>query len=164
MKIPKSIESLVALAIEQFPDDTKSAVEKALDDVKKLPEFDTYVEALIRYSLTQLAYAARHQINVKIKKEQGHYATVRKVAATSVVVNRVYRSLYDYRIGGKTLGQVTGRDIDTIINRESASAEGHLFNVRLCYKLQGLVGVNETVREVLSEKKLQDIFQEVQEA
>lgn len=135
-------------------------VEMAEDKVRKLPDFKQHVEALVSAAIRQTVYDVRHEDNRRIKYDAGVYNRPAKVnPGTSTVVNRTYRSVFDYHIMGVVLGNILGGELDRIIQTHGEIAEGHLKLVRIAEWLKTQrIPANKRVRDVVSEKKLRAQF------
>lgn len=159
MEIPENVLRIVEEMAAKYPADIPKAIERAEKDIRSLPEFDELVSMLVRNTVQELVYDARHRANTRMRREAGDYGGQAKVVSgNSACLGRVCVSVYSYHIAGTKLGLVKGADLEAIAESERAIASGHLFNVRLCSKLKGLVPADKCVQEVVSEKKLRALF------
>lgn len=161
-KIPEPVIRTVERIASQHPNDILTAVEESVAEVKRLPDYKKYVNDLVRDAIQDQVYACRHASNVSMKKQNGEYGGQHKVNGASVAVERIYESHYNYRIAGKTLGEIIGNEIESLIETEQAIASGHKFNAALlCWvRSQGVSG-DKKVKDVVSERKLAANFDRI---
>ena len=163
MEMPKEVLDLAAEIAVKYGADIEKATDALDRAIRKLPEFEDLTENLLRMAEQELIYDARHQANIRTRLENGGYGGPAKVVSgDSEAVKRVAQSVYAYAIAGTMLGMVLGDQLPDIAASEAARAEGHAFNARLCERLAGMVPKGKRVREVVSEKRLQSIFREVE--
>ena len=149
-------------ASDNHPDDIPAATDQAFREAKRHPEFETVIEGLMRESIRDLINDARHKVNCLIKRQTGYFDKIKpKVTGVSEAVLEVNRSVYDYRINGKTLGNVMGCELDAIINNESAMMQGHQFKFELARWLKPHVPDDKSVRESVPERKLRANFRRI---
>lgn len=164
MRFPDSVINAATAAAEAYPDDVAAAASAAEYDIRGLAEFPALVASLVSAAVRELVYDARHAANVRTRKQAGRYGTPAKVVpGGSPAVERVYESVYDYYIGGTTLGALKGEDLQGIAEREQGLAEGHLFNASLCGRLATRVPVGRRVRDVVPEQELRKMFKKLEE-
>jgi len=155
---------IVRVAVEKHPENIEDAIKQAEHDIRKLPSFAKLVSDLVRSAIGDLVYDARHQITTSIKQAACEYGGPAKVVVgASKSVNTAALSVYLFCIAGTTLGNLRGEQLAGIIESERAIRDGHDFNVRLCERLLTLVPKKKRVRDVVSEKKLRGIFQQIEE-
>jgi hypothetical protein len=154
--IPESVTAIVEKVVARHPNDIGAATNEALTKVKASPNFKEFYMSLVTHCLTELIYDARHKANVQLKRQTGRYNNKSKVDYT--LSSSSYRYCYDYYVNGQTLGNILGKDLLSIANSEKEIAGGHLFNHELCTWLSTQVPDDKMVREVVSEKKLQQAF------
>ena len=133
------------------PGDPAAATMQAEAAIRALPEFAASVDAMVTDTIRAGIYAARHRANVAIKRASGQYGQAAIVDNASPVVARVYESVYQYRIGGRTLGTLSGAELIDVANREAATADGHRFNAELCKWLAERVPPDKLAKDVVSE-------------
>lgn len=157
MVIPEEIRRVAERAVAQHPGDTKAAKNLAIEEAEKLKNYRSLERILAKEAIEHTVDDVRHNSNRTMRNETS--VEPNKVTAASAVVNDVCRSVYNFFVAGKTLGMITGNEIDGIILDESSKARGHIFTVRLMMWLrgQGVCG-EKTVREVVSEKFLESSF------
>ncbi len=158
MELPASVTKIVKDAVAANPGDIPAAIDASVAGVRNLPEYPDIIEALTRNAVSFLVYQSRHAVNVELKKQAGGYGGPAKVAAASDAVRDAYRSYFDYTIGKRTLGLLTGLELDAVADQEGNIANGHLFNVELCRLVRAKVNDDEVVKDVLKEKRLAAIF------
>lgn len=161
MEFPESVLAVVAKAVEQHPNDISAAVAAAEQEVLGLDEFEEFSGLLIHHTLQGLVYDARHMLNRRIKNDAGLYGAAPKVSGMSERVNAIHASVYAYCIGGMTLGEVKGEELEGLAASEAEIAAGHAFNVRLCTELARLVPEGKAVKQAMTEKKLRALFRTV---
>lgn len=157
---PDEVNQVIDDAVRQYPDDIDTAVDVAVEDIMSLPCFKNIRNDLFRSAIRSLIHDKRHSINVSIKHAASKYGGPAKVKyASSEAVNRVSASCYDYSIGSRSLGSMTGVELLEVRESELAIAKGHQVNATLCERLSKIVPPEKTVRESVTEKKLWQIFQ-----
>lgn len=162
MEFPSELVEVIERVAQQYSGDIPAAVEQAEKEIVKLPCYKQTVTMLVRRAIMELIYGARHKTNVAIKRDTGYYEETAKQKVgldETGVINRVYKSVYDYCIGAKTLGYLTGKELPELASKERNQASGHLFNAALLDWLQsqGVTG-DKKVREVVGERKLRATF------
>lgn len=163
MQLPQSIVKAAQAAADANPTDVNAATDAALAAIQSLPEFADLAGLLVREAVQGEVYAARHRTNVQIKREQGLYGQPPKVVVgRSADIDRIYESVYNIRIGGTVLGELTGDAIPRLRAGELASAAGHQLNAALLMWLEnkGVRG-DKRVRDVVSERQLKKALQEL---
>jgi len=166
MEFPKQILKIVGKCAAKYGDDVEHAVTYAGKQVRRLKEFDSFASGLIDHALRELIYDARHQTNLRIRRENGNDSDrvdPKVIVGRSPAVAEVYESVYNYLIAGMMLGSVCGEMLESIAASERARAGGHTFNAHLAEELRLLVPEDKTVREVVSEEHLQKLFRRLQE-
>lgn len=163
MDYPESVLEAVHDAASEHGDDLGQAVECAVAKVRALPEFGGLVDQFVKTAVQELLYRDRHQTNVAIRRQGGAYGAAAKVSpAGSAAVRRVFQSYFDYCVGGKQLGAVLGEELAGLADGERERAAGHQFNARLLDRLQAVVPEGKRVRDVLTDRKLGNLFKEIE--
>ena len=150
--------------------DIDVAVDAALARVKQLPNYQVLTERLIRDAVKDLVHDARHQVNKGIKQRRGEYTQpINAPVKMTQTVQEVYQSYYNYCIGSRTLGSLTGAELLEVADQQEKQAKGFVFNSTLCRKLATVVPPDRTVKEVVSKQKdlakyFSDTHKEVYEA
>lgn len=156
------VSDIISSSVQNYPTDMKKALEESLERIKRLPNYRSLVEDLIKGHVQTMIYEARHRQNVRIRRETGQYGQPSKVkVGESKEVRDSYMSCYLYFIGGMTLGQMTGDDLVEIALGEKMKAEGHMYNVKLLEAIQPFVKSDQRVQDAIPEKKLKGIFSRV---
>lgn len=165
MALPESVLRIVRKAAEDHPGDIERAVSQAVQEVRKLKDYQNFVDNLVRHCIKEQVHEARHKANVRIKHNAKHYQrTYRTSPSSGAAVEGVYRSVYEFRIAGTTLGELRGSDLRGIAENERALAGGHQFRARLCeWLIERKVPDDKKVREVVSEKELVKVFKGLQD-
>lgn len=159
MQYPESVLSVARAMAAKHGDDIPRAVTEAEKLIRKLPEFDSLVDQMIRNAVREMVYDARHISNVATKRQTGHYFQEQKVDTTkSKAVLQAYKSVYAYCVAGTQLGLLYGERLAEIAESEQSIANGHVFNAALCRKLSEIVPKGTQVKDAISEKKLRALF------
>lgn len=149
------IDDIAGQAAEKFPEDIDRATDQAEREFWKHPEHDEWIRRLVRDQLRSLIHGWRHIRNTQKKKSAGGYGGPAKVnKACNSVANASRDSFFSYCIAGTTLGSMTGIELKRTAESERAMSNGHLFNATLCEELAKVVPDEKTVKESVSEKKL----------
>ncbi len=162
MSLPESVMSIAIAAVKRHGDDITAAVDEAETKIRKLKEFSEVVDALVHDAVQRLVYQLRGQSNQAVRRQSGVYgqpAKVRVGASESVAVAEA--SYLSYYIGGRTLGGILGSELLSIAESETAVAAGHQFNAELCRQLAAIVPQNKSVAEVVSERRLRNLFKKL---
>jgi hypothetical protein len=188
MNHPESILRAGRKAAERFPDDIPRATRYALQLFKRLPEYEEWCEGLPMGMAQDIVHEARHHHNREIKRQSRREEEVAVAACASSVgaatnggstrprpeprprinvaesqgVRSTYTSYMTYRIAGKTLGLLYGRELEDIAVGERARSSGHEFNARLVQRLQSVVPDDRMVQEAISEERFKSIWKDVE--
>lgn len=163
MDLPRHVLQAATDAAAAHPTDPDAATDQALKAVRRMPDFNEFVESLVRRAIQDAVYAARHAHNVRVKRQQGVYGPPPAVLPSAADdVARAYESVYSYRIGGTVLGDLTGDQLPVVAAAEIERSKGHQFNAALVEWLrsQGVTG-DRRVRDVVAEKKLEQNFRRI---
>lgn len=159
---PESIQQIVAECAAKYKNDIDKAVDQAVSQVQALDDYEDFVDLLVRTAVRGKITDFRHSVSTAIKRAAGEYGGPAKVGTDLSAVNAVARGVFDYFIGGRTLGTITGEELKQIRDSEAEKATGHLFNAGLCEALIPLVQEGKTVRECVAESKVRRIFKTIQ--
>lgn len=159
MKIPKIVIAIAGKAVDEHPDEISKAVKMAESEIRQLPEFQESVDALIHQAIKDLVYNARCAVSKTIRKNV-HSGPAKVLAACSAVETSIAKSVFNYCIGTRTLGDMTGAELREIACREHRIAEGHMFNSRLAGRIAPMVPENKKVKNTLKENVVDRIFRE----
>lgn len=162
MEFPESLLTVVKRAVKKYPADIEKCVAEAEKLLRKRKAFTEWVGMLITQGVQEIVYDIRHQINVRIKKENKEYGGKSTVIPGASEAVQEVESVYAYRIAGTMLGLVLGADLRGIADSEAAIANGHQFNSILARRLMPLVPKDKRVQDVVTEKRLQKMFREAQ--
>lgn len=162
MQFPDEVHRIVKQAARDHPE-ACAAVDAAVRDVRRLPCYAKLVEDLVHEAVGNLVYSARHHLNREMRRNggcppgTGH--TRPKVRTTPDAISKVYDRIFDYRVGGVSLGLLRGADLPGIIQGERASADTHTRNAQLLEWVasQG-VPEDACVRDVIDPRKLRRTF------
>lgn len=156
MSMPEHVMRLIQESVTKHGSDIAKAIDVAERRIRSLPDYGEIVDSLIHRCVQELVYTARGSLTNRLKNQLGGYDQEAKVVVgESESVNGVYRSVYTHFIGGTMLGEITGDDIDALMESETAKAKGHQFNAALLKWLQaqGVIG-DKRVRDVVPESRL----------
>jgi hypothetical protein len=151
--------------VRKHKSDLTKAVNECFDRVRKFDGYDEYVSTLVRQALRERIHRARHGQNVSQRRENGHYGNGAKVVtagSNAVSEGARKKSLYDYFVSGRILGDMTGADLASMAVMEGELASGHLFNHALFTELGKIVPKDKMVREAVKEGRLKAIFTKLQ--
>ena len=161
MEFPESVLEICNAAAAKFPD-VRQGVKWANREVRKLPDYDEFIDRLVFGAVEGGVYDSRHKLNTAMRFAAGGYGGPAKVVSGGCeAVNRIAVAVYSCRIAGTMLGLLTGKQLPAIAETESAMASGYEFNAALCRRLAKVVPEDKQVRDAVSEKKLRAIFQEI---
>ena len=166
MKFPRSFLQAAEAASQKHPEDVAEAARVALEAIRGLPEFGDCVDLLVEEAVTLMVYNARQYKNKRIKTAAGHYAKkgVRKVStAESEALAQAYDEVFEYCIGGRTLGSILGKEIPDLEKTQRLEAGGYLYNADLLLTLRPLVPPNKTVKQAVPRERMKRIFRELEE-
>jgi len=162
MEFSDEIQTIVKASAAKHGDKISKAVNDAERRIRKLPDFKSMINGLVRSAIQELVYDARHKMNTKIRQAMGSYGQPAKtITGASIAVGKASASLYSYHIAGTLLGSVQGSDLAGIAENEAAKADGHGFNAKLAARLAKIVPDEKLVRNVVSETRLKTIFMEL---
>lgn len=157
-QFPESMLAVIKAATQRHGNDVAAAAAEAEAEVRKLPEYASLAELLVSAAVRDAVYAARHKINVAIKRDSWT-GPAKVVVGLSTGVEQAMTSCFSYCIGGRLLGDLTGFDLPKIAQLSQSQADGHLFNVRLVQWLQANgVAEGRRVRDCVTESRLRQAF------
>lgn len=161
IKYPKSVLDVARRAVEKYKEDTQLAAKEANKNVRRLKDFEELVDLIVFKAMQDLVYDIRHATNVQTRNDAKKYGpgpTVRP-GTSKVALQPTQSVLETYYIGSTVLGSLKGSELGKIATDERLRANGHIFNANLCSRLQPLVPKNKTVRECVSQRKIDAIWQ-----
>jgi hypothetical protein len=155
VKTPSGVMAIVKQMAKKYRDDVQKATDEAVREVKKLSDYEVFVDGLVWQAIHELIYDERHHSNHQAKMLSGTYHTVPKVLeGTSKAVARASQSLYNLYVAGRTLGSFLGKELESAARAEENVGHGHILNAYLLRSLQPFVPENKTVRESVSERRI----------
>jgi len=154
------IRQIVEEETDTHQGDIKAAVQSSISRIRKLPDYQNYVDYFVHQAIQLMVHTRRHHINVNFRRNSGKYNTVPKTIPGAAVA-AVARSVYAYNISGRLLGDILGEELKGISEIELAKASGCAFNAKLCKALIPLVPKGKRVREAVKKARLEKIFSEV---
>jgi hypothetical protein len=121
------------------------------------PELDRSLYAQLRRSAClEALYDVRHRNVTSIKSN----ACTRGIEAITAAGETMARSIMEWPIGNKRLGDLLGSELLPLAEAESALAFGHAVNSKFLRTLADRVEGERTVRESLSEKEAAALFKQ----
>lgn len=148
----------VTKAARKHRDDIDHAVQCAERAVSKLPEWKDWIADLARAHLRELIHNVRHGDNVTMRRDAGEFGGPAKVDMSTGAANRIAnQSWFSYFIGGRTLGQILGKELKGLAKSEREKAEGCIFNAKLLEQLAGMVPEEKRVCDAVSETQIKRI-------
>ena len=136
-------------------DDIETAVLTAEKQIRACKSFKHWQTELITRAIREGIHRARHESNVRFRRQAGDYGGPAKVGVTDVVNEVANQSrLESYVIAGYVLGSIFVEELPAFAAAEQAKANGAEFNAQLCLGLQRLCAkqTGETVGECVTEK------------
>lgn len=111
MAYPKELPEIARKAVDRYPSNIEKSTDIALRLIKRLPEYDDFMESLIRDAVQDIIYDIRHSDNVAMKRANGMYNIEPKViVSNSSAVLEVFKSLYEMRNAGAQIRQRLKKD------------------------------------------------------
>ena len=161
MDEPQVFQKIIRRAVKNHPDSIDDATADAVHAVYAIPASKELIRTLIEIACRRTIEQLRHSLNRSLKKSNGDYARVtpKVLSGAGAAVAKVCRSLYEYFIGGMTVGSMGCKDIMRIEKKERTAADGHQANADFLHSLKPLVTTGKTVREAVPEKKLRALMQ-----
>jgi hypothetical protein len=161
-ELPKELyDKLMAIAAEESDkssDDIQLAIKRTVARFKRIPNWQQALEVLLYKCAQEAVYAHRHMENIRIKKEAGEYGGPAKVTGGGMAA-KVAQQCYEIVLAGRVLGDVTGEELDEMIDVEQQMVRGHTANVRLLKSLKPLVKPGQCVRNAVKPAKLLELVQ-----
>lgn len=139
----------------------ETAVDRLARWVRGRDWFPKWESELVGAQCRNAIHDARHRHNVATRKDMnGGQSKV----GISAAIGELSGKLLAYNIGGRTLGVITGEELDELRTSERERAAGHRFNAVLCEKLRPLVQDDKTVAECVSSEQLMKVWKQAQNA
>lgn len=154
------LQKLVDAAVDKHPSSIKDATNLVLKKASRAAWFETVTDELIRRAVLGMIHDNRHGKNVDMRMARGDYGGPAKVTA-GAASGRIAQGVMAYMIAGRTLGMLTGDELNATADSEAEIASGHQFNVRLCRELAKTVKGEDTVKEKFTLAKLTAVFAKV---
>ena len=112
---------------------------------------------MVTAAVKELIYDARHIRNLAISKSitRPKEETRQKVQITSKVIEAA-NSIYNYSIGGRLLGVMTGDEVLESMDEQRALATGQLTTFYFLQVISVKVTGDRVVRETLTERQLEN--------
>lgn len=164
---PDWLNELARLVDAQHPDDREAAISYLLERAQNHAEYGSAIMHLVRFALRHLIYKVRTELNKRIKRDEDvDYFREGKNAAPNApnanygeASNRIYHSYYEYRIGGKILGElIIGEDTRAVIARAQGVIIGSQFHIELMEWIEKTGTDGKKVRDCISQIKLRKFF------
>jgi hypothetical protein len=151
--------TLRSIAKEAFAQSDKIEDELAimLSRLEADPDLDRSLYSQLRRSAClEMLYDVRHNDVTSIKSN----VCTRGIDAIAAAGEVAMRSIMDWPIGNKRLGDLLGSELLPLAEQESALAFGHAVNSAFLRALSDRVKDERTVRESLSEKQAAELFKQ----
>lgn len=162
MIFPDVVLKIVEEAVHKSPDNVDKSVEEAEKKIRKLATFNSIANTLITEAIQDLVYAQRSKDNRAIRKSTGYSGGKAKViVGQSPSVQKVYSTVYEYRIAGQTLGHLMGEQLLPLSKAQKNVSESHAAMSKLLELLHPLVPTGKSVMEKVSQVKLRGLFKTV---
>ena len=160
---PEQLLDMVRQAVQAHPNDIEDSLNYLVNVWGRCPARRTWAEELETRALRSMIHDCRHQLMVQMRRAHGAYGQAAKVGLSTGAANRIAEAMLldSYSINGYILGNIPGEELESLARGEQAKAEGCAFNARLCSKLSSLVPKGKLVRDVVTEKKLRKLFQDL---
>ncbi len=149
---------IVRKASNRHEGDLERSVARAIQDVRAAPQFLEWTQALIDYAIRQLVYQTRCVGNRNLKKSACGEPKV--IVGRSAAVAEACASLSRFKIGSTILAWVLGKELEGLAVQEERLGDGHYLNARFLRRLLPLVPEEKRVEDVVSDKKLRQLFRE----
>ena len=164
--IPSDVYRVIKGAVAAHLSDIDRSVEVAHEEITNLPGYKLLAQNLMLDLVRRLVHEERHNLANAQRHESGFYAknTAKVVASQSAIYRQVAKQgnrerFLNYPMGGKVLGDLTGKDLDRVAKAEGQAMKGHEFNMRLAqYFREDGIGDNEKVRNRYKESSVEEIF------
>lgn len=160
MEYPKDVTAICKLMAKKYGNDIDKAVASAEKAIRELPDFDDFVHLLITLAIRELISDARHHENLRTRKVTGadvERCTPKTTVGTSRSVIKASQSIYEYNIGGKLLGWMTGEEVNAAMQTQLSISNGHRVNYVMLSLIDGKVPAGKKVKDVFSQKQLINI-------
>jgi hypothetical protein len=150
-----------AVADHPKPEDAQQAAEQK---IRRLPHFRDLLQELVKTAVLDLVHRERSAVNRSLRTQAGQFGQPAKVVVgASQAVCRAYQSYYNYFVGGSMLGMIKGEHLLGLAEQERALAAGHIFNARLLEELGAIVPAGREVQQVVSERRLKNMFERLKQ-
>jgi hypothetical protein len=128
--------------------------------VRGLPEFESYRESLVDDAIQREVYEVRSEENRAIRRSNPETQSFPKVkVGESRTVRDAYAHLYEMNVIGKQLGDLTGEELEPAAAQDEEAANGRLARARLFRSLRKVVADGKKVRDAVSGKKLERLYE-----
>lgn len=159
MNVTKEMQDVIDKCTRKWINNIDQAVSESCKRLRRLPEYNEWVESLVNNAIRGLVHEFRHGISTRIKKQNREYGQKpRTNSGSSSAVRRAAESYYDYCIAGKSLGNMLGRELGPAARACLARSNGERFNAHLLFSLEKVVKEDKSVRDCLSNRKLGNLF------
>lgn len=167
MNLPEHVIEIAKESHNKHKDDCQAAARAALRRIKKLPDYKEIAEALILEAVKVVIYDVR-AVNI-VQSKRSEFVSIKaktqfglgKGAETVLRAVEQYRNLFDTPAGGKTLGQLYGRELCGLAESERARGDGHYRNANLYDALKKLVPDDKQVAKTVSHTQLKALFRRI---
>lgn len=160
----RSMDAVTSIANEEarrHMDSIDDAVAAAYRRVKRLADYEEFVETLVLQALRERIHNCRHGDNVSTKRQE--FGTPAKVVPGRAVADVCARRVYlDYLIDGRRLGGIRGNELPGLADSYTAKAAGCEFVGRLCRELTRHVAADKLVSQCMTDAQVGRLFDRLQ--
>ncbi len=163
-----SVFNIVKREAERYPNDPAEAAAQAFAKVRDLENWQDMSDAVWLRILRHFIYQVRQRTNRQIRAKTGYYRAEARIEEHSTLVNAIHKSVYDYCLGGYSLGNLPLAELEPQAELQEKFVRGHRFNAKLLRTLAKDKRVTEAkkasgakVSEVFSTKVLWEYFKEL---
>lgn len=165
MELSPAILNAVRTATAENISDIEKQKSSAIAAVRGLVNFCDLSDALIDFAIQNLVYEARGLISdtvARMSRNPNPPAHQKVNVYACPAFQKVAHNVFNLMMGGKRLGDLTGKDLDRIAEQERDIAAGHIINSELAVWARSKgVRDDQRVEDVLSskavERKLRDL-------
>ena len=164
MNLPSNVIEICEKANARNPAEIDKSVKESLAKIQRLPDYDKIVEMLVIAAVRDVIYEVRHKSNLLVRNFSKTCHSVPKVVVgKSKAVQLVSQEMYlNYCIDGTVLRKMTKEQLLQGADVKAAQKAGLDFDERLQRRIANDMPDGAVVGAIFSEKKLKQIFQEVQ--
>ena len=158
------VDKIIAECVEQFHD-IELAFASMVKRIREMPNFDEYVDDLIRDGCKRRLHSRRHHVNVagKIRMKNASECkqpVIRRPTAGRTDVNELAdaNTRYVHFCSGKTIADMFGRELLEFARSELENSKGSVLNAMLAIELKKWTPDNVQVKDVVSPQIYDKLF------